>query len=57
MPTLSLEDFQLIDADADTYQGPETVTSTLVKRFKSLRGLFLSKLQCFTVTYWPLRIW
>ena len=47
MPTLSLEDLQLIDANSDTYQCPQNVKSCLVERFGFLRGLFLSRLQCF----------
>jgi MFS family permease len=48
MPTLSLEDLQLIDANADTYQRPKDVKQSLVERFGFLRGLFLSRLQCFS---------
>lgn len=48
MPTLTLEDLQPIDADTDTYQCTKTVKSSLVETFSFLRGLFLSRLQCFT---------
>ncbi|KAJ5882869.1 uncharacterized protein N7473_009755 [Penicillium subrubescens] len=48
MPTPSLAEFQLTDSDADTYQSPEAATSSVVERFRFLRGLFLCKLQCFT---------
>ncbi|KAF3398014.1 hypothetical protein F1880_006506 [Penicillium rolfsii] len=48
MPTLTLEQFQLIDSEAETHLNLEEPTSGVTERFKFLRDLFLCKIQCFT---------
>lgn len=48
MPSLRIEDFQLIDSEAEGLQSPTMITSSLFERLRSIRGLFLCRIQCFT---------
>ncbi|EPS25080.1 hypothetical protein POX_c03487 [Penicillium oxalicum] len=48
MPTLSIEEFEIIDADAELHQRTGIVKKNVVQKVTFMRGLFMDKIQCIS---------